>query len=267
MKADPFAAIPAELRSGLEDTLKLSLSTVTKTRKIQRFSRPRAEDALTWVVFRFLQEQRSLRQLLGNLGIASARNAHAEPLLLLWGVPVPLVSRDGLEVHCRLRAALDAIGEAKNARTEPDVMLDFGKHGLVIIEVKLDARNERRSADYAPWDKYFDATEAFRKEGAVRESGLYELARNWRVGWELTREPRRRFTLLNLGPESLFRIGRRDLPWVGDFGSAINQPRGDRFMTMSWPQFLQHMPAMTEPVAEFVKSRVGAFASRGPGRD
>ncbi len=71
----------------------------------------------------------------------------------------------------------------------------------MIVEAKLGSRNDRKAADYAGWPLYSDSRAFTGPEAAVAAAGLYELARNWRFGWELAGP--RAFLLLNLGRESL----------------------------------------------------------------
>ncbi len=91
-----------------------------------------------------------------------------------------------------------------------------GPAGIVFIEVKYRSLNDNKDADYGGWSRYLD-TDAFADPLSLRRSGHYELARNWRIGWDLAGE--RPFTLVNLGPPILFEgpegkrlAGVRELP-------------------------------------------------------
>src|SRR5207249_4771028 len=55
--------------------------------------------------------------------------------------------------------------------------------------------NDTRPNDYRGWGTYLDVS-SFRDSECARETGRYELVRNWRLGIELAGE--RPFTLVNL---------------------------------------------------------------------
>lgn len=68
-------------------------------------------------------------------------------------------------------------------RSEPDVVLDYGGAGVAFIEIRLHAPNdETKPADGAKFGKYPANTSAFADPDMARESRMYELTRNWRIG-------------------------------------------------------------------------------------
>ena len=153
--------------------------------KLRRFGFSTSEDAVTWVVF-------------GYLALHAARG--------LSGLAQRLLA--GSELRARLVDILDSIGEDKKRRSEPDVVLDYGSAGLAVIEVKLHAANdEAKPADVAKFDKYLRDTSAFGDPSKVKKSRMYELSRNWRIGWDLAGQ--RPFRLVNLGPAALFKQSER----------------------------------------------------------
>src|SRR3954453_21028740 len=52
----PEENVPAEVRNGLRDVLLLSANVGNRSKKEWSFRSSRSEDALTWTVFRFLQD-------------------------------------------------------------------------------------------------------------------------------------------------------------------------------------------------------------------
>ena len=90
-----------------------------------------------------------------------------EPCLLLWGVPVPLDSTDGQDFAKRLTHTIDEIQHNPQSRSEPDVVLDFGAAGVVVIEVKYTSENDLKETSHAGWP-------AHRKHGSVSQSGRSE---------------------------------------------------------------------------------------------
>jgi len=139
---------------------------------------------------RFLQHERLLGQAFRCPGV--------EPVLLMWGVPVPNNSTEGWALREKIIAISNDLRERPTHRTEPDVVLNFGEGGIVIVEAKLLSPNDFKKEDYSGWPKYLnDAT--FRDPNCARAIGCYQLVRNWRIGSDLAGE--RPFTLVNLGLE------------------------------------------------------------------
>ena len=86
----------------------------------------------------------------------------------------------------------------------------------------------------AKFDKYVENTGAFRPERDVRDTLLYELARNWRFVWALGgTHP----ALVNLGLATLFQKADK-AALLDRFEAALDQPRGSDFHRLEWPQFL-----------------------------
>lgn len=105
--------------------------------------------------------------------------------------------QDGPEYAYAARQILDAskrLQEQVDARTEPDVVLDFGPSGLVVIEVKYLSGNDRKDASYRGWDRYLPRLSRGGME--VRQSGFYELTRLCLLARELAEQ--RPWVLVNL---------------------------------------------------------------------
>jgi hypothetical protein len=97
------------------------------------------------------------------------------------------------------------------------VVADFGQCGLVSIEVKYKSGNDLQDFD-VKHEKYLDGTDAFAVPQLIRESKLYELARNWRIGVELANGAP--FTLVNLVVKS------REPKQIAMFDSGLNHRKG-----------------------------------------
>jgi hypothetical protein len=138
---------------------------------------------VTWTVFRYLEHAHELGPTMRRLGLVP--QAPATPALLLWGVPVPYGGASASVIQERFKAVSDSLGERLDSRSEPDVILDFRDAGVVLIEVKLRSCNDRLNARSPKWDRYLDGTDAFVDRAKARGSGLYELARNWRIAFDL----------------------------------------------------------------------------------
>lgn len=57
--------------------------------------------------------------------------------MLMWGVPVPNNNASGRALRERIFNISKNLLEKSTWRSEPDVVLDFGEAGLVVIEAKL----------------------------------------------------------------------------------------------------------------------------------
>jgi hypothetical protein len=104
----------------------------------QRLDSEKSEDALSWNVFRSLQETGCLAQV-ANLLIGGSYTK--EPDLYLWGI---LVSDDSLEPWDLLIAARERFESnlpVERPLTEPDIALHLPGRYLVLIEAKFTSPN------------------------------------------------------------------------------------------------------------------------------
>ena len=229
---DPNWDVPEFIASGYTKVLETALNQGNRTSKLQKFSSSNSEDLVTWTIFRHLIGTGELGTLARQVGIVSGEAN--EPDVLLWGVPI--------NSRTRLRrvviAELDSLGESPERRSEPDVILDFDKSGLIFIEVKLRSSNDAGEPSSSKWKRYLHDSEAFSDAEKARETGLYELVRNWRILCDIAHG--RPAMLVNLGPDEL---------WSGESGArirrfeealAINPTR--RFLKVSWESFIAAIP-------------------------
>ena len=237
---DPLHNIPERVRGGVIDVLSRAVNVRNRPNKVKKFAFSTSEDAITWTVFRGLQLEGQLRATLAAAGLAPARMAAAEPSLLLWGVPTPETDANAELAAARLTQISEAVHDEPQSRSEPDVILDFGDTGCVIIEIKNRSGNAYEENDYAGWADYLNGTQAFADREAVAESGFYELARNWRIVWDFAAN--RDFALVNLGPKSLF--GRRPGSALASFVKGLPASHQTRFVTLSWQTLLSQNPGL-----------------------
>jgi hypothetical protein len=190
--------------------------------------------------------------MLARVGIEPAQRAAGEPTLLLWGVPVP-DSRDGDHLRSRLTTLSTALAEDAESRSEPDVLLDFGQAGVVLIEVKVHSPNEKRAQDHAGWIRYKNTggTVIWDWEQVLR-SELYELTRYWRIGHDLAAG--RAFALVNLAPAARF-ADKEEAEALKSFSKAL--PNGGRaFRRLTWEDFVKEIPEMPPWLSEYLKERL-----------
>jgi len=217
--------VPEQVRDGVLQTLEQSLNEQHRPDKISKFGFSTSEDALTWTVFQHLRSSRQLRTALHSCAITGSQS---EPSgLLLWGVPSPLDSLEGSRVHQQLVAVCDHLEEEKTCRSEPDVVVDFGDAGIVVIEVKYRSGNDKKKFGVR-YNRYVGETDAFTDVAAIGRSELYELVRNWRIGVELAGG--RPFTLVNLV------VRDSDPARTEEFRGGLNPKRG-QFLVLPWQDF------------------------------
>jgi len=151
---------------------------------------------------------------------------------------------------------LKRIGEHPNRLSEPDVMLDFGEAGLIVIEVKLHSPNDQQEAN-ARWDKYLSnaslLTPAFKDVHAARKSGCYELVRNWRIGCGLARD--RAFALINLIPNRLLQ-DRSNRRHVEQFVQSIAEQQNRIFVELTWERFIDTIDSPEEWFKDYCRERL-----------
>jgi hypothetical protein len=217
-----------------------------RNNKRKKFGFSTSEDALTWSVFKFLHQTGQLAKCLAPLLELKHAPSEPNPALLLWGVPIPR-DREPLhraeELSQQLISIADWLFEEPNGRTEPDVLIDLEERGLVIIEVKHNARTATQPPEYAHWSTYYP-------EGhPIRESLCYELARNWRFGLELAHLLQRPFTLVYLGPDNLFDL---DAQLIAGFENCLPPNAFARFQRLPWNDLLASIAAPPDWLVQYV---------------
>jgi hypothetical protein len=168
---DPLGNIPVESREGASEALAQALNIRNRESKRRRFGFSTSEDAVTWVVFMHLLRSGQLLGSLRQAGLIADSALMATPTLLLWGAPVDAGAR-GKEIQGRLRELCAGLREDPNSFSEPDVIVDFGEHGVMFIEVKHQSGNDLKPVDYAGWPRYASAAPLAWRIEDVKGSGL-----------------------------------------------------------------------------------------------
>jgi hypothetical protein len=78
--------VPEPVRRGLASVLSRSVNITNRPNKRVKFGFETSEDAVTWTVFRYLQDRHSFR---GLAQAAEHATTAASARLALWGVEVP----------------------------------------------------------------------------------------------------------------------------------------------------------------------------------
>ena len=227
---DPFRDVPDQrMREYCDEVLANAFNVNHRPQKKTEFQSSKSEDHVCWVIFRYLQLQDLLAQTFTTMAILNGQ-VPEKPTLLLWGAPVPPGDDCARELSIRLEAVSKKLGENQKSRSEPDVILDFKNAGLVLIEAKHKSRNEWKKADYKGWPMFLRNTQAIAIPEDVRQVGLYELTRNWRIGWDLAEG--RPFRLINLGPASLFAMPFAAA--LSRFEKCLNTVDDRKFVLATW---------------------------------
>jgi hypothetical protein len=198
----PSGNVPAELADGLERTLRGAFNRRARGSKWARFGSSNSEDAVTWSVFRYLEQTGQLDRLAAAAGAGTL--ARGDASLLLWGHPVsgPIAPQLSAQLAC----VCDALGERVDRRSEPDVIVAWPEL-LVVAEAKTTSPNEILAGERrSKLDRYTvgrpDILAVSPKQ--VRDAGYYELIRNWRIAADLSdRAGILQWVLVNLGPDRL----------------------------------------------------------------
>jgi hypothetical protein len=245
---NPFSNVPSFVADGYEQALGTSLNKRNRRAKGYKFLSSKSEDHVTWTIFCYLARVGHLASTMSRLGILP--EVSEEPALLLWGVPLPSTESATL-LRDQIEGVSNSLDEHPNSRSEPDVILDFGKHGLVFIEVKLWSGNDSLDRNSRKWDSYLEGSNAFADCDKAKRSGLYELCRNWRIALDLANN--RSVRLINLGPKSLWKGGEASR--VQLFRESLRIRPDRSFLTVSWDTFLAGIVDKPEWLKRYISDR------------
>lgn len=113
-----------------------ALSGKWKKAETGRLGYENSEDALTWNVFRSLQESNGLRRMTEAVGIP---HVSQEPKLYLWGRRIEL---ETTEAWPRLQELRNQLEPGKGQQTEPDAVLHVPQWGWIFFESKFGSRTD-----------------------------------------------------------------------------------------------------------------------------
>jgi len=233
---DPFWDVPGFIADGYEKVLAKALNERNRAAKLLKFASSNSEDHVTWTIFHYLVHVREVAETARRVGLVTSEAR--EPTVLLWGVPI---LAEGTTTSRHLRKALDAVEKRSDSYSEPDVVLDFGDSGVIFIEMKLRSANAVLEAGSNKWKRYIEKSDAFLDPQKAKQSGLYELVRNWRILCDVA--GKRPATLVNLGPAELT-LGEAGTP-IDLFRASLNLNANRHFTTITWDKFLdaiEHRP-------------------------
>jgi hypothetical protein len=236
---DPTMNVPIEFRAGLMEALDQALNVYNRPQKKTKFGFSTSEDAVTWTVFSAIQRSGRSRQLWRAL-TEEAADGEQPPSVLLWGVPLEPADERGRALLKQIEDVSNDLGEDPRRRTEPDVVIDAGPSGVVIIEAKYMSPNDMKPPSDR-FDRYVDAR-CFRNPDAAKATGLYELIRNWRFGCEVAHE--RGFALINLVRHQHL---RREEKLLSSLIEYLTTGDHRKFAIIEWEWLINHLELARTP--------------------
>lgn len=123
-----------------------------------RLGNENSEDALSFNVFRSLQEAGKLRDAAESL---VGLELDGEPELIVWGNRLDATTAQPVP---KLEAALDALEGTAGQQTEPDVILRIPGWGWIFVEAKLASPTSTyrgRKEKLKAWNKRYGNTKLF----------------------------------------------------------------------------------------------------------
>ncbi len=179
-------------RSG--NDLKL-LDEIYKSKRESRISRDNSEDAVTWNVFRFLDRNALLGDILSRITGFGLEVMD----IVYWSYSI-----SEKNVWSELKKARIEFGESESKGSEPDIIIITDK-ALFFIEAKLTARNETIPKNSNVQEGYLKGGGGWFSEIckesfdniAVKDK-KYELLRFWLLGTWIANQMNLKFYLVNL---------------------------------------------------------------------
>jgi hypothetical protein len=208
------------------------LKKVKKDKRESRIARDNSEDALTWNIFRYLENNNQLVNLVSHVGQVSYSNAE----LIYWSYfPKMKGAWEGL------KTARAKFGENSALGSEPDLIAVTDK-SLFFIEAKLTATNNTSPSNQNNPQKYrtggdYWYEKVFRSDfdAVAIQAKKYELLRFWLLGSWLAKEMDRTFYLLNIV------LSERDKEIEEQFIPHIKVDRQRQFKRLSWEEIYRYI--------------------------
>lgn len=208
------------------DDLALFEAIMKKGKRESRIKRDNSEDALSWNIFRYLENTNQLANLLSHIG--QVNYSYAE--LIYWSY-----SQKAKDAWPELNSARGKFGERVKRGSEPDLIAVTDK-AIFFIEAKLTATNNTLPSNQNNRKKYLTGGNEWHKEvfrsdfdTVAIQAKKYELFRFWLLGSWLAKEMDRNFYLLNIV------LSERDKDIEERFIPHITQVKGQRqFKRLSW---------------------------------
>ncbi|MCH2449834.1 MAG: hypothetical protein MK198_06765 [Gracilimonas sp.] len=172
------------------------LNKIEGYKRESRMENDNSEDAVTWNVFRYLDKNNLITELVGHL----TGNKETVEDLIYWSYSVKQVQQWDL-----LKQAQDVFGEQENRGSEPDMAIET-ERSIIFIEAKFNAGNETiPSNPEESLPKYSEGGNHWSRkvfseplEKVALQRKRYELMRFWLLGSWMANQRGKDFYLINL---------------------------------------------------------------------
>ncbi len=201
------------------------LDAINRVKRESRMARDNSEDALTWNIFRFLEQSALLGGWLESIAGTPVRN----PGIKYWSY-----CPDADDSWPALEAARRTFGETPGRGSEPDLIVESDE-AIYWIEAKFQSGNDTCPSDpnnsrqyITGGDRWFDRV--FKSpfgEVAVKQR-FYELTRFWLLGSRGAAQAGKQFYLLNLV------LDRKEASIGREFGKHIIATEDRQFKRVTW---------------------------------
>jgi len=209
------------------------LAKIGKVKHEGRFGRDNSEDALTWNLFRYMQNEPLAGKLFGSL----MGSAFSPKNYYYW-----TYDQEKDSVWQEIKSARIQFGESPTKGSEPD-MIVVSSDTLVIIEAKLTSGNNVPGSDkeisrvsgnskkyLTGGGRWFDKVFSSGYEAMIRDQ-KYELFRYWLLGTYIAESSGLNFYLISLVPEN------KETDIEAAFGKHIKQAPNRKFIRVTWESF------------------------------
>ncbi len=204
-----------------------------------RLGLERSEDAVSWNVFRSLQEAGCLGRFARAI---TGDECTVEPFLYLWGICLTEDSFDPMALLIAARKRFESNLPVERPFTEPDIMIHLPGRYLILIEAKFTSpnmtyeRGPRKDAQSLTLDElleiYHDPSLQILDHARARVQSRihYQLWRNMTFSEWMAREdhPKTRAFHVNLVRQGFEKAS------AVQFRSLLNPDFGNRFRRLTW---------------------------------
>jgi len=219
------------------------LEEIKTVKRESRIARENSEDAVSFNVFRYLQNNNLLDLFLSNISKVKVANSE----LILWSY-----SEKEKGTFSLLNAARTEFGEAINRGSEPDIIIQTDKV-LFFIEAKVLAFNETKPSAAENTKKYltggnnwFDKVFRNNYSSIAIEQEKYELLRFWLLGSWMAQKIGLRFSLVSLV------LGHRELEIEETFDKMIVEDEEKQFDRITWEDIYQFIITNKNDSKDFI---------------
>lgn len=236
------------------------LKQIKIVKRSSRISRENSEDAVTWNVFRYLERN----NLLNNLLSLISDEQHNSIELILWSY-----SQRENSGWLLLNEARSEFGENIIKGSEPDIIIITDKT-LFFIEAKVQASNNTTPSNPNNKKNYVEGgqnwfSQVFNSDyqTIAISNKKYELMRFWLLGSWIANELSLNFQLINLV------LADKELLIVNEFSKYIRSDSKKIFSRLTWENIynmvndLNKVDNETKSVLDYFKNKSAGFGSTG----